>query len=103
MFSRALDNHCVNLDNHRLVSYSKIPEFTAYYSIKLDDINVTEKYYRFLQEKKKTQKNWRFNKSKNHFSVGTNSDYIIFNCLEDSELIEFINRMVEYFTVLNKF
>lgn len=97
MFSRSLDHHCVNFDSHKLVASSKIPDFTAFYSIKLNDINVTEKYYRFLQEKKKTQKNWRFNKSKNHFSVGTNSDYIIFNCLEDAELIEFINMMVAYY------
>lgn len=97
MLSRSLDNHCVNFDSHKLVAYCEIPDFTAYYSIKLNDINVTEKYYRFLQDKKKTQKNWRFNKSKNHFSVGNNSDYIIFNCLEDTELIEFINSMVEYY------
>lgn len=75
---------------HILTYTSKIPEYTEYFKIQLNGLDVTEAYYRFLQKNKITQKNWRYNKTKNHFSVGTNSGRVIFKSIEEEQLKEFI-------------
>ena len=90
MLVRSLNQRYVSLNNNVLEYESKIPEYTEFFQIYLNNKNVTEKYYRFLQQNKATQKKWRYNKSKNHFSIGSNGPIAVFNSLNNEELKTFI-------------
>lgn len=91
--NRSLDRRVVIFNKENtLVCSSKMPEYKEFFQVLLDSKDVTEKYYRFLQANKLTQKRWRYSKSKNHFSIGYNSDRAIFN-VEDELLISFINSV----------
>lgn len=99
MLVRSLNGREVKYGECKLCISSKVPDFTEYFKISFGNehgIFVTKQYYDFLKSKKKTQRNWRYNKNKNHLSVGTNSGMIIFGCLDDSELIEFFDFIKQW-------
>jgi hypothetical protein len=83
----------VNNETVSLIIDEKIPEYTAFYKVSFGNIDVTKQYYSFLQKHKLTNKNWRYNKNKNHFSIGFSSSYAIFN-IEDKLLIDFIKSII---------
>lgn len=56
----------------------------SHFQIWFQNQNITQKYYLFLQKNKATGKAWRYNKTKQQLSLGTNSQHIIFNCIEDN-------------------